>query len=140
MTMPEEKERRQAKKTSNSMKLIKELLSPEVVKEKAFMWQEIVAAMADITKTQTEEAEELLVKILESEGAIQLAPESDIPHAMSPKDMLKSLAIQSLSKWTGRKHIRAFERVYVTTKSPILAGTAKVHIEKLGGGLRETQR
>jgi hypothetical protein len=138
--MPEEKKRRQAKKTSNSMKLIKELLSPEIVEEKVFMWQEIVTAMADITKTQTEEAEELLVNILEFEGAIRLAPESDIPHAMSPRDMLKSLAIQSLSRWTGRKHIRAFERVYVTTKSPILAGTAKVHIERLGGELKETQQ
>jgi len=138
--MPEEKRRRQAGKVPNSTELIKELLSPEVVQEKEFMWREIVAAMADMTKKQTPQAEEFLVKLLESEEVIRLAPDSDIPGVMPPEDMLKSLAIQALSRWTGRKYVRAFERVYMTTKSPILAGIAKLHVEKLSGELGETRQ
>ena len=117
---------------SDSMKLIKELLSPEIVEEKEFMWLEIVAAMEDITETQTKEVEEILVNLLEFEGQIGLAPQSDVPGIMSPENMLKSLAIQILSKWTGRKHLKAFEKLASTTESITLAEIAKIIIERLG--------
>jgi len=129
--MAKEERRKQEKTKPDSIKLITEIPSPEIVEKKEFLWQEIVAAMADITKTQTKEAEEILVNLLEFEGQIRLAPQSDIPGLMSPKDILKSLAIQFLSEWTGQKHLMAFKKLADTTESITLAEIAKIHIERL---------
>lgn len=123
-------------KKEKQVKLIKQLLSPKVAKKKKeFLWQEIIAAIVSITETKTNEAEDILIDLIKFDGEIRLSSMSDIPGAMSPEDMLKSLAIETLSEWTGRKHIKAFESVYATTKSPVLAGVAKVHIKRLGGKL-----
>lgn len=95
--------------------------------------------MEDITKYQKKEAEDILIKILEFEGKNRLAPQSDIPSVMSLEDMLKSLAIQVLSKWTGRKHLKVFKKIRDITQEPTLRGIAKVHIERLGGEPEETK-
>ena len=63
--MTKKEKEKQVEIQSDSIDLIKELLSPEIVKKKKFVWQEIVAAMMDITKTYTREAEELLVGVPE---------------------------------------------------------------------------
>jgi hypothetical protein len=123
----------QAMTASDSIRLIQELLSPSTREKREFLWQEIRAAMAEITKTQTRSAEDVLLHLLELEGPIRLAPQSDIPSVMSPEDMLKSLAIQFLSRWTGRKHLKALERVKEKTASPTLSRIAMAEIEKLGG-------
>jgi len=138
--MTKEERKKQEKAMLDSIKLVTELLSLEIIEKKKFLWQEIVTALADITETQTKEAEDTLVNLLEFEGPIRLAPDSDIPGVMSPEDMLKSLAIQVLSKWTGRKHLKAFSKIYATTQSPTLSGIAKVHIERLGGEPGETMQ
>jgi hypothetical protein len=127
-----EERKKQEKTKPDSIKLITEILPPEIVEKREFLWQEIVTAMVDITKTQTKEAEEILVNLLEFDGQIRLAPQSDIPGLMSPEDILKSLAIQFLSEWTGRKHLMAFEKLAGTTESITLAEIAKIHIEILG--------
>lgn len=114
-----------------SIEMIRELLSPEIVKEKEFLWQDILAAIEDITKTKTAEGEELLVDLLGFEGQIRLVPESDIPGFMSPGNMLKFLAIQFLIKWTGRKYLDAFERISTTTESPALSDVTEALIESL---------
>jgi hypothetical protein len=93
--------------------------------------------MVDITSTRTREAEDILLDLAECEGRIRLSPESIIPGVMSPEDMLKSLAIRTLSEWTGRKHLKLFRRIHARTQSPVLAQIAKTHIERLGGEIEE---
>ena len=115
---------------SKSFALIKELLTPEVVEEREFLWQDIVAAMMEIVETPTLRAEELLVSLLEMEGRIRLAPESDIPGVMPPEDTLKSIAIETLSKWTGRKYLKAFETLCDRAESPGISTLARIYIEK----------
>jgi len=120
-----------------SINLMKEILSPKIAKEKEFMWQNIMVSMRIIGKTHTEETEQLLADLLESEDHIKLSPTSDIPGAMSPEDMLKSLAIQILSEWTGQKYVKIFKKICSSTQSPVLAERIKVYIQRLGGDLEK---
>jgi len=131
--MAKEKKEKQVKKVHNSVELFKQLLWFRRVKKKEFLWQEIVGAITGITKTRTKEVEDILVKLIEFEGKIRLSPDSDIPGVMSPEDTLKSLAIQTLSEWTGRKHLKTFKKICAKTESPILSQIAKVYIERFGG-------
>ena len=134
--MTEKGKKKQVETQLDSIELIKELLSPKVIEEER-MWQEITVAIEDVTEMHTKEAEELLVRLLDLQGPILLAPGSDIPGILSPEDMLRFAAIQALSEWKGRKYLKNFTKIYHTTPSPTLRNIAKVYIEKMGGKVME---
>ena len=76
------------------------------------------------------EGESLLLEILRFEGRLQIDLSSEMPHSMSPEDMLKSLAIQALARWTGLAHLPEMQRVQLTTHSSSLASLVGDVIQK----------
>ncbi len=96
-----------------------------------FQWSEINQLMLDITVTHTQTTEAILRLILMFNGKIPLASGSDLPNLMSPEEMLKSLAIQSLINWTGAKYRSDFERVLVSAQSPALIRIIRFHLNNL---------
>src|SRR5262249_43121551 len=60
---------------------------------------------------------------------------SEMPHSKSPENMLKSLAIQALARWTGLAHLNEMQRVQLTTPSSSLASLIRDVIQKV----RETR-
>lgn len=125
-------------KLADSIKLVNEILSPKILKKKSFLWQDIGTSLSKISTIHTKETEEILVSLLEFEGELKLASKSDIPGLMSPEDMLKSIAIQSLTKWTGQKYLSTIKKIYKSTQSAALAEIARVSVEKVGGDLEIT--
>jgi hypothetical protein len=94
-------------------------------------WEDVEAAMWQLTSAPpTPEVEGVLVGVLRFEGQIRLAPSSELPHSMSPEEMLKSLAIQALGRWTGLTYLREMQRVQATAASPVLSGIARAMIER----------
>ena len=70
--------------------------------EEDYRWESLLASMrALVSVPPTTEVEQLLLAVLRFEGELRLDPRSEIPHSMSPEEMLKSLAIQALGGWTG---------------------------------------
>lgn len=76
-------------------------------------------------------AEEMLLAILAFDGELQLDESSEMPHRMSPEDMLKSLAAQALVVRTGAKHTDAIRRVEVAAE-PALACTLRAVMNRMG--------
>jgi len=74
-----------------------------------------------ISSPLTSEGERLLLDIICFEGRLQLAVSSELPHSMPPEDMLKSLAIQALGRWTGLAHLHEMQEVQRTTPSSSLS-------------------
>jgi hypothetical protein len=74
-----------------------------------------------IANPLSEDDERQLVEILRFDGRLHLAESSELPHSMPPEDMLKSLAVQALAKWTGTKYIEEMVRAQVITRSSSLA-------------------
>jgi hypothetical protein len=83
-----------------------------------------------ISSPLTWEAEALLVEILRFEGQLRLTVSSDLPHSMPPEDMLKSLAVQALGRWTGLAYLQEMERVQATTQSSSLSSLVRDVIQK----------
>jgi hypothetical protein len=100
----------------------------------AYRWEDIKEAMWQlISVPPTPEVERVLLSLLRFEGELHLTPSSESPHSMSPEEMLKSLAIQALGKWTGLTYLLEMQRVQATASSPVLAGIA-------GAVIRQSQQ
>lgn len=124
-------------KLADAIKLVNEILSPKIRKKKGYIWYDIGTSLAKISTIHTKETEEIFVRLLDFEEEIMLAPKSDLPGLMSPKDMMKSIAIQSLTKWTDQKYQSKIKKIYKSTKSAALAEIARVSIEKTDGDLEK---
>ncbi len=83
-----------------------------------------------ISAPLTWEGERLLLDLIRFEGRLRLAVSSEMPHSMPPEDMLKSLAIQALARWTGLAHLHEMQRVQLTTQSSSLASLVSDVIQK----------
>src|SRR5687767_10351649 len=85
-------------------------------------WQDLLRAMREVISRPPDwRAEQALLAVIRFEGRLGLAGGSSGPHSMSHEEMLKSLAVQALAKWTGLTHVTEMERVAVTTTSSTLA-------------------
>jgi hypothetical protein len=83
-----------------------------------------------ISRHLTWEAEGILLEILRFEGRLRLTVASDLPHSMSPEEMLKSLAVQALARWAGLAYLQEMERVQATTQSSSLSSLVEDVIQK----------
>jgi hypothetical protein len=94
-------------------------------------WEDVEDALWQITEAPpTPEVEKALVGVLRFKGRLRLAPSCELPHSMPPEEMLKSLALQALGKWTGVAYLPEMQQVAATTSSPVLAGIAKAVIRE----------
>jgi len=81
-------------------------------------WNDVQSEFfAACASTLSPELERLLLDILNFTGELQLDETSAMPHRMSPENMLKSLAVQLLGRWTGLTHLSEMQRVEMTTAS-----------------------
>src|SRR5262245_30938165 len=81
-------------------------------------WGQLMAEVWPIISAPLSwEGERLLLEILHFNGRLRLSESSELPHSMPPEDMLKSLAVQALAKWTGLTHLTEMERVELTTRT-----------------------
>jgi hypothetical protein len=83
-----------------------------------------------ISAPLTWEGERLLLDLIRFEGRLRVAVSSEMPHSMPPEDMLKSLVIQALARWTGLVHLHEMQRVQLTTRSSSLASLVADVIQK----------
>jgi hypothetical protein len=94
-------------------------------------WGELMAELWPVISSPlTWEGERLLLEAVRFEGQLRLVESSELPHSMPPEDMLKSLAIQALARWTGLAHLHEMQRVQVTTLSSSLSSLVSDVIQK----------
>ena len=104
-------------------------------------WENILAAIRMLTSVRpSSEAERLLLAVLRFGGQLRLDPSSELPHSMSPEEMLKSMAVQALGHWTGLTYISAMQRVQATAVSPVLSGIVRTVIERARQPIEQGER
>lgn len=85
---------------------------------------------AIISGPPTQEAVGLLVQVLRSKVALPLDASSEPPHSMSHEEMLKSLAVQALVRWTGLTYLQDMRQVQASAESSVLVGMIEAVIKK----------
>jgi hypothetical protein len=116
---------------NTALQILRHALAGNVPLRHEFLWQDLFAAMVSVTSSApTSHVERLLLDILRFDGKLQLTPNSEMPHSMTPEEMLKSLALQALGRWTGLTYLREMQRVQATAVSPALVSTARAVIQR----------
>ncbi len=111
--------------------MLRQALAGNVPGGNGLLWADLFAAMASIIPSApTPEVESVLLDILRFDAELPLVPDAEMPHSMAPEEMLKSLALQALGRWTGLTYLRLMQRVQATASSPALAATAKAVIHQ----------
>ncbi len=115
-----------------ALQILEQAIQPHTaIANEEFRWEDLISAMrAVISVPLSSQTEHLLFSVLRFNGHIRLAASSELPHSMAPEDMLKSLAVQALGKWTGSAHVLEMQKVLVTTSSPALASVVRTVIQK----------
>jgi hypothetical protein len=118
---------------SDATRFLESAITARPVARADYRWQDLVGAMqAVISAPPDPEAERTLLAILRFEGTLHLGEGSEGPHGMPPEDMLKSLAIQTLARWTGPAYLDEMRRVESTTPSSALRSIVR-------GAIRQTE-
>ena len=113
---------------NEALKLIAEAVSGGNAE---YQWEDILAAVEIVmAEPFTPRTEKLILAILRFTGELHLSESSELPHSMSPEDMLKSFAIQWLEKETRFTHLSELQRVEAMAQSPALASVVRAAIRR----------
>lgn len=113
---------------NEELKLLADVVSG---RDAVYQWEDVLAELEVVlAQPLTPKAEKLMLGLLRFEGELRLTESSELPHSMSPEDMLKSFAVQWLSKKTGLTHLPEMQRVEATAQSPVLASIVRSAIKK----------
>jgi hypothetical protein len=108
------------------------VLGPESQAGEPYSWEDLLTAVQQVSSAApSPQVENLLSAALRFEGRLRLTPTSGRPHRLSPEDMVKSLAIQTLGRWGLAAHLPEIERIESTARSPGLASVARATAQRL---------
>src|SRR5262245_31956762 len=95
-----------------------DILGRALTSSKPLAWTTLQTALSDLT--QSTEAENALVRLLQHDGTLNLAAGGYLPHSQSPIDMLRATAIEMLWQWTGSKYADVCQKAAENSDSPIV--------------------
>ena len=75
------------------------------------------------------DGERLLLDVIHHHGRLRLTDTAELPHSLPPEEMLKSLAVQALARWTRLTYLTELQRLELTASSPALQSTVRAVIE-----------
>ncbi len=67
-------------------------------------WHQVKLAFHQVMQDRSPESEDVLHRFLLFQGELPLQPTGEFPHALSPEDHLRMLAMQTLAGWDREKH------------------------------------
>ena len=113
-----------------AIQLLNQAVTEESSNRSVYRWEDLLAAIEAVAVGDSLgwDAERVLLRVVRFEGELRLNEDSEPPHSMSPEEMLKSVAIQALARWTGLTHLLEMRRVEATAASPVLASIVRATI------------
>ena len=84
-------------------------------------WGEVMGELWPIISSPlSSDGERLLLDIIKHHGRLCLTETAELPHSLPPEEMLKSLAVQGLARWTRLTYLTELQRLELTASSPAL--------------------
>ena len=75
-----------------------------------YQWPHVLAMLQQVRTEPSADSEDVLRALAQYEGRLLLDEEAGLPHSMSPEDLLRSLAVQTLGQWNAARHADAIRR------------------------------
>jgi hypothetical protein len=93
-----------------------------------YTWQHVLGALQAVCGERSSESEAVLRKAASYEGRCQLDEGAGLPHSMSPEDLLRSIAVQSLAEWDRNRHRDVIARAAALADSEHVAAIARQYL------------
>src|SRR5882724_6956051 len=93
-------------------------------------WGEVMGELWPVISSPlSADGERLLLDVIHHHGRLRLTETAELPHSLPPDEMLKSLAVQSLARWTRLTYLSELLRLGLTASSPALQSTVRAVIQ-----------
>lgn len=90
----------------------------------AWPWAAIKQAMDQVMQDKSDQSADVLTSAALFRGMLTLQPGAALPHALSPEDHLRLLAIQTLGRWDPVKHRDTILRAAALADSDVISHMA----------------
>lgn len=91
-------------------------------------WPRAMALMHAVVLEQCPESEAVLREVALYDGQLQLDSSEGLPHAMSPEDALRALAVQVLAAWNPRRHRAVIRAVHRSARNDVVRKIAEERV------------
>jgi hypothetical protein len=88
-------------------------------------WPRAMALMHAVVSEQGSESETVLREVALYDGQLQLDSSGGLPHAMSPEEALRTLAVQVLAAWNPRRHRAVIRAVHRSARNDVVRRIAE---------------
>ena len=96
-------------------------------------WGEVMGELWPVISSPLSSAgERLLLDVIHHNGGLRLTETEELPHSLSPDEMLKSLAVQALARWTRLTYLTELQRLELTSSSSALQSVIRAVFRPLG--------
>jgi hypothetical protein len=93
-------------------------------------WGEVIGELWPVISSPLSSVgERLLLDVIHHHGRLHLNEMAELPHSMPPDEMLKSLAVQALARWTGLVYLTELQHLELTASSSALRSIVRVVIQ-----------
>ena len=93
-------------------------------------WGEVMGELWPIISSPlTSAGERLLLDVIHHNGGLRVTETEELPHSLSPDEMLKSLAVQALARWTRLTYLTELRRLERTAASSALQDVIRAVIQ-----------
>jgi len=104
---------------------LRRLLAGGLIEGRRPRWTHALWLMKTVSEEQSPESEAVLREVALFDGKFLLDEEAGLPHSMSPEDMLRSIAAQTLAGWNRRRHRDVIRHVAKTTGPGLAAAIVR---------------
>ena len=104
---------------------LRRLLAGGLIEGRRPRWTHALSLMKAAGDERSAESEALMREIALFDGKLLLDEEAGLPHAMSPEDMLRSIAAQTLAGWDRRRHRDVIRHVAETSTSGLASAIVR---------------
>lgn len=89
-------------------------------------WGEIMGELWPVISSPlSSDGERLLLNVIRHRGRLHLADAEGLPHSLPPDEMLKSLAVQALARWTGLTYLMELRQLELAAPSSALRSSVR---------------
>lgn len=99
---------------------LRRCLAGDLIHGRRATWPHAMALMHAVASDRCPESEAALREVALYDGRLQLDTSAGLPHAMSPEDALRALAVQVLAAWDRRRHRAVIRAVHRSARNDVV--------------------
>ena len=98
--------------------------------DQPYHWHHVLGMLHAVAATPSDESEAVLRRAAVFRGRVELDPGAGLPHAMSPEELIRSFAVQTLGEWGRERHRDVIEQAGALAESDPLRAIARAYLSE----------